>query len=260
MHRGNSQRIEHLLQEGYQSDAREDYRSSVRIYDTILQIEPDQYIALVNRGRAKINLGDTLAGLAELSRSIKIHPTPEAFASKAVVEYGTNPAQAFADLKMGNQILPNQALITGLLAQCYTSIHPLKDSALYYADLTCRLPTIRPSLYIAVMNAYLQYNDYPNLIKTTDSIIVHYPGSPYPYNNRGLAKLYLGDIQGAKQDIRISLSLDPTNAWAYRNMGLVFEKMDSPDSSCLYFQMAREKDKKQEYKRDIDSLISKFCK
>jgi lipoprotein NlpI len=150
-------------------------------------------------------------------------------------------------------------MITSLLAQCYTSIYPVRDSALYYANLTWRLPGKPSSFYFVTMNVYLQYNDYPTLIKTTDSITAHDPGLPYPYNNRGLAKLCLGDIQGAKDDIRISLNLDPTNAWAYRNMGLVFEKMHRPDSSCWYFQMAREKGKKQQYKRDIDSLVLRYC-
>ncbi|HEY4832709.1 MAG TPA: hypothetical protein VIH61_09155 [Waddliaceae bacterium] len=258
IHNGKSEQIERLLQRGFQSDAQEDYRSSIIIYDSILQQEPDHYISLVNRGRAKISLGDTISGMADLDASIGIHPTPQAFASKAMVEFYNNPNKALIDLNNGNHAFPGQGLIIALLAQYYTSIHPMRDSALYYADYTCKIATTSAP-YLAAMNAYLYFGDYANLLKVTDSIIARSPNSPYPYNNKGLAELNLGDLQDAKQDIRISLNLDPDNAWAYRNMSLVFEKTNNLDSSCFYAQIARQKDKQQQYKKDIDSLISKFC-
>ncbi|HEY4061927.1 MAG TPA: hypothetical protein VGM30_08500 [Puia sp.] len=259
LHHNESETVEKLLQEGFRSDAREDYRTSILIYDSILQIKPDQYIALVNRGRAKINLGDTAAGLANLRYSIKIHPTGSAFASKAVVELNNEPQQALIDLRNGDRLMPGKPMIISLLAYYYTAIQPIRDSALHYADYTCRLSVTDPVYYNVAMNAYMCFDDYPGLLETSDSLIAHFPKSPYPYNNRGLAKLNLGDIREAKQDIRTSLNLDSSNAWAYRNMGLVFEKLNGPDSSCFYFQKARRKDKKRQYKRDIDSLILLFC-
>jgi hypothetical protein len=144
VHKDKSDRIERLLQQGFQSDAREDDSSSLKIYDSILQEEPDNYISLVNRGRAKIELGDTVSGMADLAKSIKIHPTPEAFISKAIVELNNDPKQALKDLKTGNEIRPDYSLITGLLAQYYSSIEPLRDSALHYADYTCHISSKTP--------------------------------------------------------------------------------------------------------------------
>ncbi|MDR3712342.1 MAG: hypothetical protein P4L51_05965 [Puia sp.] len=264
VHKDKSTRIERLLQQGFQSDAREDDSSSLKIYDSILQEDPDNYISLVNRGRAKIEVGDTVSGMADLAKSIKIHPTPEAFISKAIVELNNDPKQALKDLKTGNEIRPDYGLITGLLAQYYSSIEPLRDSALHYADHTCHISSKTLMPYLAAMNAYLYFNDYPNLLKATDTIIARLPNSgyqypAYPYNNRGLAELMLGEIQKAKQDIRTSLNLDSNNAWAYRNMSLLFNKMNKSDSSCYYIRLARQKDKTQQYKKDIDSLILSFC-
>jgi hypothetical protein len=259
-----SARIEKLLQQGFQSDAREDDSSSLKIYDSILQEDPENYISLLNRGRAKISLGDTVSGMADLAVSIKIHPTPEAFASKAIIELNSNPGQALKDLKSGRQISPDYGIITSLLAQYYTSVLPQRDSALYYADYTCRISGNKPLPYLAAMNVYLYFNDYPKLLKATDSAIARLPNSgykylAYPYNNKGLAELMLGEIQNAKQDIRTSLNLDSNNALAYRNMSLLFNKMNKSDSSCYYIQLARQKDKTNQYKKDIDSLILSYC-
>ena len=258
-HQDKVEKIEAQLQRGFQSDAREDYRSSLHIYDSMLKELPSNYIALVNRGRAKIYLGDTLSGMADLTTSIKIHPTPEAFASKALAELYSDPNQALIDLTTGDSTIPRQGKLNVILAMYYTSIHPNRASASYYADYSSKLSIGDPIYYYMLMNTYLFCDDYPHLIKITDSLIIHFPKSPYPYNNRGWAELNLGDIQQANQDIRKSIELDSTNAWAYRNMSIVFEKMELLDSACLYAQRAKQKDKKQKYKGDIDSLILKVC-
>ena len=254
-----AQRLEGLLQKGFQSDAREDYRSSLKIYDSILKEQPSQYIALVNRGRAKVSLGDTLSGIVDLDSSIKIHPTPEAFASKAMAELYINPDQALKDLTTGDQAFPKRALLNIVLTEYFTSIHPDRAKASYYAEYTCKLSIPNPSYYFVIMNTYLFCDDYFHLLQITDSLIKNFPVSPYPYNNRGWAELNLGEIQQAKRDILKSIELDSTNAWAYRNMSLVFEKMKISDSSCFYAQLAKKKDKKQQYQKDIDSLILRVC-
>ena len=259
VHGDNSEAIHSLLKNGYKSDSMEDFRSSIRIYDSVLRLDPDNYIALVNLGRAKISLGDTSAGLRELTRSIKIHPTTQAFVSRAMAEFYRDPSQSLKDLELADKSSPENAVIIGLLTHYYTAIDPIRDSGLYYAAHTFKLSAEKPFCYFTVMNAYLRYSDYPNLIKVSDSIIARFPDSAYAYNNKGLAELMLGEPQHAKLDIRTSLNLDSSNAWAYRNMGLVFEKMNGLDSGCYYFHLAREKDKTRQYQKDLDSLVQRFC-
>jgi tetratricopeptide (TPR) repeat protein len=261
---GKSEQVKILLRRASESDAKVEYKSSIKIYDSILQLESDNFISLINRGRAKLVLGDSVSGMEDLVASLKIHPTYQAFALKAVGEINSDPKQALVDIRSGNQLSPGKGLITSLLATYYSSIVPLRDSALFYADKTCRIPQIDPGFYGGAMDAYLYFGDYKNLLKVTDSIIAHPMYSPitylaYPYNNKGLAELMLGEIQEAKQDIQISLTIDSNNAWADRNMSLVFDKMHKFDSSCYYIQLARKKDKKKQYQKAIDSLIIKFC-
>jgi hypothetical protein len=109
-HNDKSNSTEKLLERGFQSDAQENYGSSIKIYDSVLEKEPANYIALVNRGRAKISLGDTTPGMLDLLASIRIHPTPQAFASRAMVEFNTNPPQAIVDLETGNRTAPGQSI------------------------------------------------------------------------------------------------------------------------------------------------------
>ncbi|MDP4149196.1 MAG: tetratricopeptide repeat protein [Bacteroidota bacterium] len=256
--------IERLLQRGFQSDAREDFRSSIRIYDSVLHEDPDNYISLANRGRAKIDLGDTISGMEDLTASIKIHPTPQAFVSRAIIEFNTDPKRALLDLRRGNQLSPGDGLVTAVLTQYYTSIEPERDSAMYYAGWTCKNQTKGPASYMAAMNAYLVFNNYRELINVTDSVIARLPNSNFPnpayaYNNKGLAELMLGQSQKAKEDIQISLKIDSNNAWALRNMSLVFEALHKVDSACQFIQLARDKDKKLQYQKDFDSLSMKIC-
>ena len=48
------------------------------------------------------------------------------------------------------------------------------------------------------------------------------PDDPFFLNNRGYLHLLNKDLTKAKEDIDLSISLDPYNGWAYRNKGLYY--------------------------------------
>ena len=50
-------------------------------------------------------------------------------------------------------------------------------------------------------------------------------------NNRGFIKLELGQIEEGKDDIDLSITKDPTNAWAYRNKGWYYFKAGKPEDA-----------------------------
>ncbi|MBG0744866.1 MAG: tetratricopeptide repeat protein, partial [Cylindrospermopsis raciborskii KL1] len=51
------------------------------------------------------------------------------------------------------------------------------------------------------------------------------------YNNRGIARVNLGDNQGAIDDYSQAIKLDPTNANAYNNRGFVYYDLNNKQNA-----------------------------
>ncbi len=95
------------------------------------------------------------------------------------------------------------------------------------------------------------YNQYIRLNQNGDNA--------YALSNRGYAKYKQDDPEGAISDIEASLKIDPQNAWAYKNMALVFISLDSLQPACQNLQMALDHGYAKKYDTEVDSLMSVYC-
>lgn len=80
------------------------------------------------------------------------------------------------------------------------------------------------------------------------------------YNNRGYAKMGLGNLQEAMQDINKALEYYPENSYALKNRGLLYLKMDKKDLACQDFQMAEKYGFSLTYGNEVLKLIKANCK
>lgn len=112
---------------------------------------------------------------------------------------------------------------------------------------------------MVIENAYLKYGTPQQLLDVTTRLIEKIPNEPYPYNNRGFAKIKLKMFEEARRDIRKSLSIDSTNSFAYKNLGLLFIELKQKDSACFNLQTAKTKGFKENYGNEVDSLIAIHC-
>ncbi|MEQ8238275.1 MAG: tetratricopeptide repeat protein, partial [Cyclobacteriaceae bacterium] len=69
------------------------------------------------------------------------------------------------------------------------------------------------------------------------------PLEPYFLNNRGFLFLEIDSLTAAEKDINRSIILDPSNAWAYRNKGLLYAKRDQHKDAVRLFNEAISRNK-----------------
>lgn len=60
----------------------------------------------------------------------------------------------------------------------------------------------------------------------------------YAIDNRGFAKMKLGDFEGAQKDFDEALKLDPTNSYVIRNEGMLALAKGDKAKACQLFQKA----------------------
>ncbi len=256
----NRDNLKKLEREALQQDALLNFKQSVVLYGKILAIDSLNVRALTNRGRARIDLGDTLAGLADLDKAIAIHPQPETILSKAMVLSRKDPAASVPFFNMAYKMDSTNKVAIGTLVNLYSEILPQKDSFLFYGSKVDLKQKQLPWILYSLMSGYLLYEKHDKLIEITDLILEADPKDAFAYNNRGYAKLKTGRLAAAQSDISRSLVYDSLNSYAYRNMALLFIRKNKIDSTCYALQKARALGYTEKYGPVVDSLYARYCK
>ena len=78
-------------------------------------------------------------------------------------------------------------------------------------------------------------------------------------NNYGFNKFKLGDSKLAIETINKSLSLQPNNSYAYRNLALIAINEENLQLACKHLFKARELKFKMNYGDEVDKMIEQYC-
>jgi tetratricopeptide (TPR) repeat protein len=80
------------------------------------------------------------------------------------------------------------------------------------------------------------------------------------WNNRGYARYKLGDLKGALKDVRKSIDMRASNAYAYRNLALIHIAQGRTDDACTALENALQWGFTAEYGDEVQELYSTHCK
>ncbi len=82
---------------------------------------------------------------------------------------------------------------------------------------------------------------------------------PFFYNNRGYARIKLGKLKIAEQDIKRSITLHPDNSYAYRNLALLYIEKNQKEAICKNLEKAIELNFTVIYGDEVEKLLQKHC-
>lgn len=290
-----------LFIEAARNDSLGNYDKSIELYTRIIELDSTEYGALINRGRARINKND-LGGIVDLERAANDFPNDETYLNLASsymylnVEKDMSYDKDFIMLKLNKAeaFNPDNYKIYLVYAGFYSMLQNSSDSVVKYANKVIRMQNKYSSTYHFLENAYLQQCNYKNVIIVCDTILKYEPNYAYSHNNRGFAKLNLGDINGALQDLNNSIKIDPQNSHAYNNRGFAKFKLgdikgalqdinksleldnlnsyayknlaiialfeNDKDKACSNLKMAQQLGYSEKYGNEVDSLVMIYCK
>jgi tetratricopeptide (TPR) repeat protein len=78
-------------------------------------------------------------------------------------------------------------------------------------------------------------------------------------NNRGLSKLGVGDIKGARQDVGRAIKLDANNSYAYRNLALIELREAHVPKACDALEKALQLGFTKHYGSEVKDLRKEHC-
>lgn len=97
--------------------------------------------------------------------------------------------------------------------------------------------------------------------KQSDSIyqIIYDEKDAIFLNNYGFNKYKLGETQQGVELIQQSLSLDPMNSYAYRNLAVIAIDNNELEKACKYLTKAKNLKFGYNYGSEVDELILRYC-
>jgi len=130
----NNAIVDSLVKLAAISDSVGDLQTSIRYYSSILQIDSLRLVALVNRGRAFISLGQLDSGFVDYSRAIRHYPNEQVYCARGMAYCMTNNySKAFNDFIVAKHLNPKSGgAYYGL------SLIKIHDGQLKYASDFCR--------------------------------------------------------------------------------------------------------------------------
>lgn len=256
---GKDNRIKILFEKANKKLNSQQYEAAIVLYDEILDMNPDILQVYHNRGVAYYESGHPVLALADYNQVL--NSDPENFElyfnrAKTYLDLGRYES-CKEDVELLKRQYPDTALvyfIEGLLnhqidnntgaVNSFTqaiSFDPYNDEAFanrgmaYFAlegynkaesDLISGLKKNPGNAF--TINALALVKAEQGQIVIADSLINKalraVPDQPVFLNNKGYINILKGDFDEAEFVIDKSLSLNENNAWAYQNLGILFNK------------------------------------
>jgi len=190
-----------------------------RIEDYTKAIEYDfNYdLAYKSRGIAKAELlKDYHGAIADFSKTLDINPDNwEAYFARGLAKQNIKDLeQAIADFTKTLEIKPNYWKAYRFRANIKVRLKDYQSAILDYFQA------------LVLLNHGTEHlSDYMEIIKNATVAIEINPNGLYAYNERGLAKANLKNYEGAIEDYKEAIRINPMYAIAHYNSGVANEKM-----------------------------------
>lgn len=220
------------------------YERAIADFDKVLALEPDNVQALIRRGDAYGQLGDTARGLADLDRAIALAPGySQGYFHRGLLRNRNNELQAaLGDYDAAVQRGPRNVGALTSRAAIY-SLERKLDLALRDLDAAIAIDAKNPNAYFNRGFARFAKGEYEKAIADYTSAIHLDEKFGLAYNNRCLALAVVGrELPKALADCDEALKLMPLNLDVRDTRGFVYLKLGDPALAAHDYNAALGKD------------------
>ena len=229
--------IDRQINTAYKHFDNQNYPEVILTTDSIISIDPNNYEALVLKGRALFNLDEIDSGITYLSKAIQINPQiPETYSHRAVMYNFTRDYDlAIEDMNVAIDGDPKNMEYLNIRGGLFFKITSY-DKALH--DYNYILDSIPDNYNILVYRAtiYRIIEDYEKATKDIQKAIELDPENELAYEERAYLKLMLNNTQGSINDYSLVIEKLESNsnqdiflAYTYNNRGFAYYKSGDHD-------------------------------
>lgn len=220
------------------------HERAIEDFDKVLALEPDNVLALIRRGEAFGQLGETGRGLIDLDRAISLSPSSSlAYFHRGLIHNRRHDTvAALRDYDAAVQRGPHN--VDALVSRA--ALHSLAgnlDLAIRDLDAAIALNKRNPNIFFNRGYAHFAKAEYQKAIADYTSAIDLDENFGTAYNNRCLVRAILGkDLPRALADCDVALRLMPVNLEVRDTRGFIFLKLGDPALALAEYNAALDKE------------------
>lgn len=106
---------------------------------------------------------------------------------------------------------------------------------------------------------YMRSGRYAQAIADMDKAIKQDPNYGFAFSNRGWSYYQLGDTAKAQRDLTLAVRKNPTNAYAYRSLGIIDLAQGRYTTGCAHLRKALELGFTITYGGEVEDLLRRQC-
>jgi tetratricopeptide (TPR) repeat protein/tRNA A-37 threonylcarbamoyl transferase component Bud32/phage FluMu protein Com len=246
------------------------FDKAIACYDERLKLKPNDWNALVLRGRARARNGDTEGAFRDIKRALELNPKCEgAYTCRGWIKARLRKFdEAIADYDKALELNPRSSYAYRNRGHARYSSRDFAGAMQDY-DKALKLNAKDAKAY--GYRGWLKYckRDYHGAISDFDKALEINPRSGGIYGNRATAKRAKGDFQGAILDFDKALELEPKNAMVYHNRAFAKRSLRDFDGAVRDLDKAiklsprkaqfyRSRAVMKQSKRDMDGALADY--
>ena len=238
---------------GRNANAQKRYEDAIKQFDYVVKLEPNYSSAYSFRAESYIGLKKYNEAIDDVISALGIDRDRKAFyelqeladsafeqtVAKLKVQKIKEPNEQSWDYDLGivyeraakyNKAIAyykeslekeSNIITASRISSCYDDLGDY-DKALEYCNQAIALDSVKSNYLYEKANILDNAGRTQEAIKTMSDYIANTPDVPAGYYQRGWFKDHSGDIEGALEDYTMAITLEPNEAYAYLNRGVLY--------------------------------------
>ena len=216
---------------GLGTDTTQNYKGSIAYYTRVLAIDSTHKMAMLNRGRAYAFNQENEKALADINKAVQLYPGATSYSRRGdYYMMADQISMAYADFVLAIQLDSTIGdawygiAVAKINEQDYLAAHRMIDKA----DRLSKFPLLSHLCRAALA---MKEKDYAALITESTAVLRQVPDKGLHFNNRGYAKISLGQYAEAESDIDMALRLKPGTAYPLNNKAIILLHKGDPSAA-----------------------------
>ena len=229
--------------------------------DRAIVKDPSVAFAWYSRGRANSQMFAHDQALSDLNKAIELNNTePKYYYARAAAHAAAkDPDAAITDFE---KVIDLDSLYYRAYRELGTLQAQKMDTiaAKTNLDKAIALAPTDPVCYNSRgFHLKAAYGNHKSALEDFGKAIKLNPNYAYAFNNRGFSRYKVGEVSKGIKDIELSLKKREDNAWAYRNLNVIYSETGDKNGACSSAIRALELNYTEQFDNAMQEYKDKNC-
>ncbi|MDD3877699.1 MAG: tetratricopeptide repeat protein [Bacteroidales bacterium] len=215
------------------------WQNSITLWNNVLELNPENVMALNSRAEAKYEINDFNGALEDLSNSIRIDSSNhKIYSNRGLIYYQMKDFDAaLNDFNSALKFDSNNYFAYYNQGKVFSEIGKT-DEAINSLSRAIEIDSTYTNAYNERAYQFFNTGNYEMALADFNSITALEPFNESAYINKSNIEIMLEDNEAAFRSFEKAIHINPENHVAFTNRGLLYYNLNKPDNACRDWNVA----------------------